>query len=249
MAGNPLVKLTVLGTSTPYPRPDAPCSGYLVQHGGTSIWVDAGTGTLAELQRHIPLSDLDAIWISHSHADHSADLLTAYYALRFGDAKPTRPLPLIGPPGLVDRLVGFLGHRSAAVIPEVLAVTEMRGWGEATVGALTLGWGPVNHGMPAFGLRVEGGGRTLAYSGDSAYCQGLVELATDVDLFLCEAGASRHPTDGAVHCTPEDAARIATEAGARRLVLTHLDAPEAYSRALLGFAAVDLAVPGMIAEV
>ena len=64
------MKLTILGTATPYPRPDNPCSGYLVQHGITSIWMDAGTGTLAELQRHIPLDRLDAIWISHAHADH-----------------------------------------------------------------------------------------------------------------------------------------------------------------------------------
>ena len=92
------MKLTILGTATPYPRPDNPCSGYLVQHGDTSIWVDAGTGTLAELQRHITLDRLDAIWISHAHADHSADLLTAYYALRFSDLTLTRPLPLIGPP-------------------------------------------------------------------------------------------------------------------------------------------------------
>ena len=243
------MKLTILGTATPYPRPDNPCSGYLVQHGDTSIWMDAGTGTLAELQRHIPLDALDGIWISHAHADHSADLLTAYYALRFGDLTLTRPLPLIGPPGLVDRLVGFLGHREAAMIPEVFEVTEMRGWQERVIGELALSWGPMNHGMPAFGLRIQAGARTLAYSGDSAYCEGLVELAEGADLLLCEAGASEHPPAGAVHCTPEDAARIAREAGAERLVLTHIDlihtdAPNARARALTGFPSVECALPG-----
>lgn len=227
------MRLTILGTSAPYPRPDSPCSGYLVQQGGTSIWVDAGTGTLAELQRHVALDELDAIWISHAHADHTADLLTAYYALRFTDLTLARPVPLIGSPGLVDRMVGFLGHRSAAVIPEVFEVTEMRGWQDRIVGELALSWGPLDHGIPAFGLRVEA-----------------------ADLFLCEAGASVHPPDGAVHCTPEDAARIADEAGAKRLVLTHTasnhpDAPEvpdARERALAGFPSVELAMPGMTLE-
>jgi ribonuclease BN (tRNA processing enzyme) len=242
------MKLTILGTATPYPRPDNPCSGYLVQQGGTSIWVDAGTGTFAELQRHINLAALDAIWISHAHADHTADLLTTYYALRFADVRLNRPMPLIGPPGLVDRMVGFLGHRSAAVIPEVFEVTQMRGWGGVEIGEVALSWGPVDHGIPAFGLRAEAGGRTLAYSGDSAYCEGLVELAEGADLFLCEAGASQHPSDGAVHCTPEDAARLAREAGAKRLLLTHIDAPDARGRAFAGFPSVELAMPGMTFE-
>ena len=120
----------------------------------------------------------------------------------------------------------------------------MRGWQERVVGDLALSWGPLKHGIPAFGLRVQAGGRALAYSGDSAYCEGLVELAEGADLLLCEAGASEHPPTGAVHCTPEDAARIAREAGAQRLVLTHIDAPNAPARALTGFATVERALPG-----
>ena len=243
------MRLTILGTATPYPRPDNPCSGYLVQHGDTSIWVDAGTGTLGELQRHVSLAELDAIWISHAHADHTADLLTAFYALRFADLTRPRGIPLIGPPGLVDRMVGFLGHRSAALIPEVFDVTEMRGWQERVIGDLALSWGPLDHGMPAFGLRVEAAGSVLVYSGDSAYCQGLVELAEGAHLFLCEAGASQHLPDGDVHCTPEDAARLAREAGAKRLLLTHCDAPDARERALAGFPSVELAMPGRTLEV
>lgn len=251
------MRLTILGTATPYPRPDNPCSGYLLQHGATSVWVDAGTGTLAELQRHVSLDRLDAIWISHAHADHTADLLTAFYALRFADLARRPAIPLIGPPGLVDRMVGFLGHRSEALVPEVFEVTEMRGWQDRVIGDLALGWGPLDHGVPAFGLRVEAGGSVFAYSGDSAYCESLVELAEGADLFLCEAGASQHPPDGAVHCTPEDAARLAREAGVARLVLTHIALPEpgetgasdARTRALAGFPSVELAIAGTTLEV
>lgn len=235
------MKLTVLGTATPYPRPDNPCSGYLLQHGSTSIWMDAGSGTLAELQRHIGLDQLTAIWISHSHADHTADLLTAYYALRFADVRPEHPVPLYCPPGLRERLVGFLGPSSVKGLPRAFDFIEHDGWGETSIGALDLSWGPVDHGMPAYALRVQSPEFTMAYSGDSAYCQSLVELAEDADLLLCEADYAILPDDGpAVHCTPEDAARIATEARVPRLVLTHLglDPAAALARAAVGYEGV-----------
>ena len=85
------LSLTVLGCATPYPSADNPCSGYLVSNGDTRLWMDAGTGTLGPLQRHTRLEDLDAIWISHLHADHSADLLTACYALLHADVERDPP--------------------------------------------------------------------------------------------------------------------------------------------------------------
>ncbi len=218
------MKLTALGTSTPYPRPDDACSGYLLQHETTNIWVDAGTGTLAELQRHIALDALDAIWISHAHADHTADLLTAYYALRFAEVESAHPVPLFCPPGLRERLAGFLGPQSVKGLPTAFQFHEHRDWAEGTVGGIDLAWGPVDHGMPAYALRATAGGRTVSYSGDSAYCESLVEIAQGADLLLCEVGYSSKPALGeSVHCTPEDAGRTAREAGVARLALTHID--------------------------
>ncbi|MGD8168682.1 MBL fold metallo-hydrolase [Herbiconiux sp. P16] len=282
------MRLTVLGTSTPYPRPGNACSGYLLQSevgpgrsgegaagsgGGTaggsdgstgggsgggmgggsgggmggstdegsgggagggatrgaarqrttSVWIDAGTGTLAELQRHVHPADLDAIWISHRHADHSADLLVAYYALRFAERSPAHPIPLIGPEGLLERMSAFLGPNSVDELPRVFDVQEMSGWGDRVIGGLRLEWGPVQHGVPAFGLAVSDGSTRFAYSGDSAPCISLEELAEGAGTLLVEAGY-----DGAVraeapaHHTPEDAGRTAAAAQVPRLVLTHI---------------------------
>lgn len=102
------LRVTVLGSATPYPRPDNACSGFLVEGGGARVWVDAGTGTLAELQRYVALDRVDAVWLSHLHADHSADLLTTFYALLYAGLDLPLPLPLLGPPGTADRLAGFL---------------------------------------------------------------------------------------------------------------------------------------------
>lgn len=247
------MRLTILGTSTPFPRLTNPCSGYLVQSGTTSIWVDAGTGTLAQLQRHIDPATLDAIWISHAHADHTADLLAAYYALRFSEGRRSSPLPLIGPAGLLERMAAFLGGSAVRRLPEVFEFTEMKRSGRHRFADLTLRWHSVAHGLPAFGLRVESAEATLAYSGDSAPCDGLAELARDATAFLCEAGRSgQGPQPPATaHCSPEDAAGLARAAGAERLIVTHIgagmSAEQAADRAQAVFPGpVDIARPGHI---
>jgi ribonuclease BN (tRNA processing enzyme) len=247
------LRLTVLGASTPYPRPDAPCSGYLVESGETTLWMDAGAGTLAELQRHTSLASLSGIWISHTHADHSADLLVAYYALRFADATPPAPIPLVGPEHLLDRLEHYLGGAARAELPRAFDFVPMAGYGDATLGDLELSWSPVDHGVPAFGLRVEahGGAKgtpSLAYSGDSAPCESLVELAEGATAFLCEAGAATEQV-GAPHTTPAQAGAMASRAGAARLILTHigdgLDDAAAIAAATGSFGGViDVATPG-----
>ena len=103
------LSLTVLGTASPHPGPDRPCSGYLLRGGGAEVWVDAGTGTFAELQRHTDPARLTAIWISHLHADHCADLLAAASAYAFGGMTPAAPIPVYAPQACAQRPAGFLG--------------------------------------------------------------------------------------------------------------------------------------------
>ncbi|MFC9424886.1 MBL fold metallo-hydrolase [Streptomyces sp. NPDC056987] len=264
--------LTVLGSATPYPSVDNPCSGYLVSSGATRVWVDAGTGTLAPLQRHVRLDELDAIWISHLHADHSADLLTAYYGALFADIQLRAPIPLFGPPGIADRLAHFLTNGAErSPVESAFAVHELYDGHRAVVGGLTLTTGAVSHGIPAFAVRIEtgtgegtgeatraetreetarGGVTSLVYSGDTAPCAALTRLAAGCDVLLCEADSDRPPAEGAaVHHTPEDAGDTATAAGAGRLIVTHvgrfLTPRQAVTRAAARFAGpVEHAEPG-----
>ncbi|GAA0955466.1 MBL fold metallo-hydrolase [Actinocorallia libanotica] len=236
-----LLRLTVLGSATPYASADNPCSGYLVSGGGVRVWVDAGSGTLAQLRRYVELDGLDAIWISHLHADHSADLLTAYYGALYADISLAAPIPLYGPPGIADRLAHFLTNTAArSPVESAFAVEELHDGHEAQVGALTLTSRSVRHGMPAFALRVESAGRSLVYSGDTAPCPALTSLAEDCDALLCEAESDRPPTtEEQVHHTPEDAGDTARAARARHLIVTHvgpfLTPRQALSRAATRF--------------
>ncbi|MFD3945651.1 MBL fold metallo-hydrolase [Streptomyces sp. NPDC058579] len=245
------LRLTVLGSATPYPSVYNPCSGYLVSTGDTRIWVDAGTGTLGPLQRHVRLDELDAIWISHLHADHSADLLTAYYGLLYADIRLSAPIPLYGPPGIADRLAGFLTNTAdRSPVESAFAVTELYDGHRADVGSLRLTSRAVAHGIPAFALRVEGAGGALVYSGDTAPCPSLTELAEGCDALLCEAESTQPPAGGEqVHHTPEDTGDTARAAGAGRLIVTHvgrfLTPEEAVTRASTRFdGPVDYASPG-----
>ncbi|MEU1866812.1 MBL fold metallo-hydrolase [Streptomyces gardneri] len=218
--GSDVLRITVLGSATPYPRPGNPCSGHLVEGGGVRVWVDAGTGTLAELQRHVALGEVDAVWISHLHADHSADLLTAYYALLYAGLDVSVPLPLFGPAGIADRLAGFLTNGpERSPVEQAFAVEELYDGHVAAVGGLTLRSRAVEHAGPdAFALRVESeSGLSFVYSGDCEPCPSLVELARGCDLFVCEA-------DGEVpgHHSAAQAGRSAAAAGVGRLVVTHV---------------------------
>lgn len=214
--------LTVLGTASPHPGPDRPCSGYLLSGGGAEVWVDAGPGTFAALQRHTDPARLTAIWISHLHADHSADLLPAAYAFAFGGMTPAAPIPVYAPQDCARRLAGFLGRADVDFLKGVFDFRALYDGHDVRHWNLRLTARAVAHDTEAYGLRAECQGSVLAYSGDSGPCAALGELAARADLFLCEADIGERPDSEQVHLTPEDAGRIALEARVRELLVTHV---------------------------
>lgn len=216
--------LTVLGTATPHPQPGRACSGYLLEAENTRVWVDAGPGSLANLQRHTGLHELDAIWISHLHADHCADLLGAFYGLAFGGLPVTAPIPLFAPGGLLRRLAGFFDRSDMADrLAPYLAVHELHDGHRITVGTLDLRAAAVQHDVEAYGLRAEHAGRVLTFSGDSGPCEALDTLADGADLLLCEAESDRWDSGlPQGHHTPEDTGALAARAGVGRLLVTHV---------------------------
>ncbi|QFU90813.1 MBL fold metallo-hydrolase [Amycolatopsis sp. YIM 10] len=240
------LSVTVLGARTPYPVPGQPCSGYLLRGGHRQVWVDAGSGTLAELQRHTTLAEIDAILISHLHPDHSADLVAAWNAYANDEALP-RPR-VLGPAGWAARLDGLLGAGAAA---QCFHVEEIDDAWEGHLDDLELKVRRVQHSEPTLGLRATRGGRVFFYSADSGPCPALAELARSADLAIVEAGAA---TPQNFHLTPEEAASICREAAVGKFVLTHLAAglavDHALSRARTAFGGtVHVAEPGRVFKV
>jgi ribonuclease BN (tRNA processing enzyme) len=236
-----VIRLTVLGACGTYPAAGRACSGYLIEAaaggGTTRVWVDAGSGTLANLLRITSLPDLDGIWVSHLHVDHVSDLPLANYALRYGDWEvPPRPVPVFGPAGWAEHVRAFLATGDYGAIEDAFEIHELSDGERIDLGPLRLDAVATQHSIETYGLRASDGNGTVAYSADSGPCDGLGRLAEAADLFVCEAAWPEWPRGlDPIHMTPRLAGRWAAEAGARRLILTHLR-PGADLDAALGHA-------------
>jgi ribonuclease BN (tRNA processing enzyme) len=219
------MRLTVVGCSGSYPGPDSPASCYLLEadlDGRTwRILLDLGSGALGALHRYVDPLAIDAVLLSHLHADHCLDL-TGYYVMRKYHPSGIRArLPVWGPQDTARRMA------RAYDLPEEPGMDEefdFRGYSERlTIGPFEVEAVPVDHPVDAFGLRITCGARTLAYTGDTGPCETLTRLARDADLLLAEASfreTDENPDN--VHLTGMDCGRLAAAAGVRQLVITHV---------------------------
>lgn len=219
------MKLSVLGCAGSFPGPDSPCSSYLLEAEGFRLLIDFGNGAMGALQRHpAGLHGIDAVVLSHLHCDHITDACVYMVVRRYDPAGKHPPLPLYGPAGAGERIAQIYGPEEGVGggVEDVYDVKTLQP-GRFAVGPFTIEAARVNHPVETYGLRIEHGDTAIAYSADTGCTDALVDLARDVDLFLCEASYLEdepHPPD--LHLTGYEAGEYATRAGARSLVLTHL---------------------------
>ncbi len=230
------MRLTVLGKSPSWQDVDGACSGYLLEQDGTTVVLDCGNGVFAKMRRFVDYVDVDAVVLSHLHADHFLDLVPFSYALTYaprqqpvpvarwpGTDHPARPL-LYSPPGGTEvfrRVVGAWGNED--LIENAFALEEYAPDSALEIGPFRIDFTPVPHFLDTFAISVRANGARLAYGADSRPAPELVEFARDADLFLVEATLPRPERTGIRgHLTPEEAGAHAREAGAKRVVLTHI---------------------------
>jgi ribonuclease BN (tRNA processing enzyme) len=210
------------------PRVDRACSAYLIEDGDFSLSLDFGTGAFANMRRYVDYDKLDAIVISHMHADHFLDLIPLRYALRYGSKRRPGRLPLWMPPGGVAMLRAmtdvFAGEGNGDFLDEAFDLAEFDPEQPLPLGHGRLRFAPTTHFITSFAIRYERNGTSITYSADTAPDQRVVELARGTDLFLCEATLLADEQEhGGVrgHSSAKEAAQMAADAGAKRLVLTH----------------------------
>ena len=219
------MRLTVVGCSGSYPGPESPASCYLLEaeaDGRTwRVLLDLGSGALGALHRYADPLAVDAVLLSHLHADHCLDL-SGYYVLRkYHPEGPQPRIPVWGPAGTADRMARAY---DLPLDPGMHHEFDFREWaGPVEVGPFSVTPVPVAHPVAAFGLRISAGGATLAYTGDTGPTTALDELARDADLLLAEASfRSRDTNPPDLHLTGTDGGLVAKRAGVSRLVLTHV---------------------------
>jgi ribonuclease BN (tRNA processing enzyme) len=213
------MRLTVLGGCGAWPAAGQACSGFLVEQDGFRLLVDAGYATLPRLLHLVSAADLDAVYISHGHPDHCADLNPLLRARALG-GDPLPPLPVYAPPGALDAVLAL---DRPGVLAGAYAVTEFRPGDALRIGPFQAGTRLLPHWLPNAGLRLAAAGRVLAYTGDSGGAD-IAALARGADLLLAEATYPEQvpPEDQPFLCSARQAGQYAAQAGAARLLLTHL---------------------------
>jgi ribonuclease BN (tRNA processing enzyme) len=216
------MKLIVLGsgTSTPYKRRGS--SGYALILPSSLLLLDCGNGVTWKLEAvGLDFLEIDHVFLTHMHPDHTSDLITLLFATKYSYRKPrAKPLNIWGPVGLYGLFEGFTRSYGKWVMPEGVHKKEIEagvmgfdGFEVRILGML--------HGEASLGYRIESEGKSIAYTGDTDYCEAAVELASGVDLLIIECSVPDvYKIEG--HLTPKDVSRIVDKARPKRVVLTHI---------------------------
>jgi ribonuclease BN (tRNA processing enzyme) len=207
--------LTVLGCSGTFPGEGGACSGYLVRSPDASVVVDLGAGTLAALQRHVAIGDVDAVVLSHVHPDHWLDLPLLRNAMRY----------VMGIGGL--RVYGtaetwLMAEVVIGELPPTLLWHTINESSVVEVGDQILRFSRTDHPVETLAVRIEAGGRSLLYSADTGPAWHPGATGADVDLMVCEASLEPEHEGQVQHLSARQAGKLARTVGAGRLVVTHV---------------------------
>jgi ribonuclease BN (tRNA processing enzyme) len=206
--------VTVLGNSGSYPGPASACSGYLLRYQGFNLWLDAGPGTMANLQTHIPLRDVDAVVLSHEHPDHWSDIDGFFVACRYVETRSE--VPIYAPAGLRDLL------RSGPDPESILGWHDITDKSSVAIGPFRFTCSRTDHPPETLAMRVDAPEASFGYSADTGPGWSLATLGTDLDLVICEATFLHDREGTSPHLSARQAGLAARAAGARRLLISHI---------------------------
>lgn len=219
------MKLIILGSGSSWPDPKRRESAFLVQEGDLNFLVDAGEGCTESLvQFGFDWTQLDGALLTHFHNDHVAGLIPLLFRM-YIFAKREKPLRIYGPPGLdqfmkmhTQGLADWLDEMPFEVITRTV---QDRDSAHVPPGLFVQAF-EVVHKKVSLGYRMESEGKAVCFSGDTTLCDALFELASNVDIFVCDAGK---PDNGEHenHITWSQVGQVAAKAGVKKLVLTHFD--------------------------
>jgi ribonuclease BN (tRNA processing enzyme) len=232
------MKVTVLGKSPSWQDAGGACSGYLIRTEEAIVLLDCGNGVFSKLREHVDYVDVDAVIVSHLHADHFLDLIPYAYALTYaprqqpvpvhrwpGTDDPARPR-LIAPRGAAElfrRVVGAWGNED--LIESAFRLEEYGPGETVEVGNIRASFEEVPHFVETCAINftsADGAGR-LTYGADCRPGRELIEIAKDTDLLIVEATLPRPERTGVRgHMTPGEAGEHARLAGAKQVVITHV---------------------------
>src|SRR6201996_6398453 len=158
------MRLTVVGCSGSLAGPDSAASCYLLEAEGFRLVVDFGNGSLGALQRYAALLSIDAVCLSHLHADHCVDLYSYSIARTYSPAGPQPPIPVYGPAGTAERIGLLHGPDGDGGVMKRFTFETLEP-GHLAIGPFEVRAAHVAHPVETFAFRFSQGGRSLVYTG------------------------------------------------------------------------------------
>jgi ribonuclease BN (tRNA processing enzyme) len=210
------MRVTVLGCSGSYAAPNTACTGYLVQTADRNVLLDCGPGVLANLQQHLPFERLDAVVLTHCHADHWVELPILRTVCTWFIGR--KHLPIFG----TDETHTMSGAVSGGSDPHAFDWHVVNEHSTVDIGNQRWRFSRTDHPVETLAVRVDCDGRSFAFSADTGPGWAADELVDDVDLLFCEASYTRErEPEGILHLSARQAGELARATRVKQLVLTH----------------------------
>lgn len=219
------MKLTVLGFMGGYPANGVGTSSYLLESAGFRLLIDVGSGAILALENHIDPLKLDAVMLTHYHADHIADLGVLQHIFLLKDAPNIKKIPIYGH---TESEWHTLRESKAS------KAIDYSGQDAIELGPFHIEFLKTVHPVSCYALAItkRETGKKFVFSADSGYSDQFITFAKDADLFLADTNFFKEQKGSSIHMTSEEVGEISEKAGVKKLILTHLPPDEDWQRLL-----------------
>ena len=217
------MKLTILGSGTCIPHKQRGSSGYLLETPDSKILLDCGSGTTWKLEKiSVNYLEIDHIFFSHIHPDHTGDLVPFLFATKYSHFKNReKPLYLWGGKGFTSFVDSLKKAYGTWIEPEKLNVDELKG-GSGAFEDFRITAVKVPHIESSQAYKIESSGKTLVYSGDTDFSESLINLSHKADLLIIECALANESLKMKGHLTPNEVIKTIHEAKPKKVLVTHL---------------------------
>ena len=212
------MKVTILGNNGLFPSAGGACSGYLITEGDKKLLIDCGNGVLSNLQKFLPIEELDAIILTHLHSDHMSDMMVLRYAvqIKMNRGLGNKPIEVYAPSEPQEEY-------SRIDIPGIFNLKPVTPELVLNFGDMKLEFKEMVHPVKSYAVSIISNGKKFVFSGDTSWNDFIIEFSKDADLVMLDAGllSKDKKSDNVPHLTAKECGIVAQKANARKLLLTH----------------------------
>ncbi len=224
---NTEIKVIILGSGTCVPSLQRSSCSVYIESDSIKLLADVGAGTIRRLlEAGVSINDITHIFISHFHPDHTGELVSFLFSSKYPQFKRDKnnPLTILAGKGFKQFFSGLRDVYGSWIelAPDYFDIIEFdtENKDSYSLNTARMITRPVNHNAESIALRFEAHGKAVVYSGDTDYCNNLIAIAREADLFICESALpDSQKVDN--HLSPSTAGKAGTAAHVRKMVLTH----------------------------